>query len=67
VGAVTSMPNRTPLYVTRRRVAHKPDFAATAACGQSFIPGEIIRLTYAQAFVFVKPSWCSLCFPGGVS
>jgi hypothetical protein len=62
---MTALKNSKPFYVTKQRVAHEPDFAASSACGRKFAPGEIQRMTYAQLLVFVKPGWCSLCFPGG--
>jgi hypothetical protein len=62
---VTALKNSTAFYVTRNRVAHEPDFAATAACGVEFRPGEIRRMTYAELLVWVKPAYCKACFPGG--
>lgn len=62
---MTPVRNNTAFYVTKQRVAHKPDYAASAQCGQVFRPGEIRRMTYAQLLVFVKPNWCRHCFRDG--
>lgn len=67
MGAVTSMSNDTPFYVTKQRVAHKPGYGAEAECGEIFQPGQIERMEYAQLLVWVKPTFCPFCFPGGVS
>lgn len=67
--AVTVLRNRDRVLVDPSNTAHRPapvgpHTACGAARGQRLEP-----MTFAQAWVYVKPSWCSarVCFSGSAS
>jgi hypothetical protein len=64
---MTVLRNRDRVLVAPDRVAHRPaPMKQHTACGAA--RGQRLEaMTFAQAFVWVKPSWClrPVCFPGG--
>lgn len=67
---MTVLRNRDRVLIDPSNTAHRPSprRGIHAACGAA-TNQPLEAMTFAQALVYVKPSWCPrvVCFAGGVS
>lgn len=66
---VTVLRNRDRVLVDPSNAAHRPaPVGQHTACGAARNQ-RLESMTFAQALVYVKPTWCPrvVCFPGGAS